>query len=131
MMKKGSFTVSMISVIILFLLVAHSFGGEVKLMFPEMTGNKITSKDGESLHFYSEKQYKGKTVYSETSLADFVRELEQTGYHVDYIELWVKYREESNGVTRLFISPTSTGGCKIYLQPHSHVERKRVQPTGD
>lgn len=130
-MKKGSLTVSMISVFILVLLVAHSFGGEVKLMFPEMTGKKIISPDGETIQFFTENQYKGQALYSETNLADFVRELEQAGYDVDYIELWVKAREESNGVTRLFISPTSTGGCKIYLQPHTDVIRTRVHPTGD
>ncbi|MDY7035140.1 MAG: hypothetical protein SV375_03105 [Thermodesulfobacteriota bacterium] len=127
-MEKGYFAVWMIFISILFGSAATLFAGEVTLMFPKMEEKKVTSKDGESFNLYSAKQYKGKTLYSEIGLKDFVSELEQTGYRVDYIELWIEARTESNGFTKLFISPTSTGGCKIFLQPNFNVMRQKIQP---
>ena len=127
-MDKRLFAVWMIFISILFVPAATSFAGEVKLMFPKMEGKKVTSKDGKSFNLYSAKQYKGKTLYSETSLKDFVSELEQTGYRVDYIELWIEARTESEGFTKFFISPTGTGGCKIFLQPNFNVMRQKIQP---
>ena len=130
-MKKILITIGLIPVLMFYVLHANSFGGEVKLMFPEMEEKKTISTDGESIHSYSAKQYRGKTLYSEKSLKNFVSELEQTGYRVDYIELWIEALAESEGITKLFISPTSTGGCKIYLQPNSKFIRQRIQALNE
>ena len=130
-MKKNLFTVWLIFILIFSVLPAYPFEREVKLMFPQMEGKKITSKDNESVHFYSAKQYRGNTLYLETSLKDFVSVLEQKGYRVDYIELWVEAMETSEGITRLFISPTNTGGCKIYLQPNSSLPRQRINSINE
>ncbi len=97
------------------------YGGEIKLMFPEFEAEERKVQKGTYIASVR-KGREGKQVYSEKGLSEFVKEFEQKSYRVDQIELWIDGREESGGVTRLYISLEESGGYKVILKPKTDGE---------
>jgi hypothetical protein len=91
--------------------------GEIRLMFPKIDVEERKSAGVNTYIVYDKKEQFGKNEYLEKGLSEFVKEMENPGYDVDQIELWVEGREESGGVTRLFISMEEGRGYRLILKP--------------
>jgi len=93
--------------------------GDIKLMFPKITSEERKSAAGKSFTVFDKREQFRKNEYVEKGLSEFVKEMESPGYRVDQIELWVEGREESGGITRLFISMEGDKGYRVILRPKS------------
>jgi hypothetical protein len=93
--------------------------GDIKLMFPKIASDERKSATGKSYIVFDKNEQFGKNEYVEKGLSEFVKEMESPGYKVDQIELWVEGREESGGITRLFISMEGGKGYRVILRPRN------------
>lgn len=120
-MKTKLFGLSVFLGVFFIAMSSLCFSGEIKLMFPEFETEERKAKKGTYIAS-PRKGREGKQVYSEKGLSEFVKEFEQKRYRVDQIELWIDGREESGGVTRLYISLEESGGYKVILKPKTDGE---------
>lgn len=120
-MKTKLFGLSVFLGVFFIAMSSLCFSGEIKLMFPEFETEERKVKKG-TYTASPRKGREGKQVYSEKGLSEFVKEFEEKRYRVDQIELWIDGREESGGVTRLYISLEESGGYKVILKPKTDGE---------
>ena len=91
--------------------------GDIRLMFPKITSEERKSSEGKRFTVFDKREQFRKNEYIEKGLSEFVKEMESPDYRVDQIELWVEGREESGGITRLFISMDGGKGYRVVLRP--------------
>ena len=86
---------------------------EITLMFPKVEKtNSVSSKMTYKLSEDGDEQ-----EYVEIGLNEFIRKFEKSSYKIEQIELWIEGKAESSNLTKLFVSVSGAGGCKLILKP--------------
>jgi len=99
-------------------VVSLCYAGEIHLMFPKFEEKRSTSA-GKSLTLWSAKETEEGREYLEPELGRFIDQFERPGYKVERIELWIKAKAESGGITKFFVFMEGAGGIRLTLMPKS------------
>lgn len=88
-------------------------GEEITLMIPKAEKTKTAS----GAMTYKLDTDNGEQEYVEIGLREFIRKFEGSDYKIEQIELWIEGKAESSNLTKLFVSVSGGGGCKLILKP--------------